>query len=96
MKLTLRRPNENTAELIIETGGAVIRKDLSNYNRDAKKWTVDSSTIEQFITVANELSRFNQQGDIEFVKNIIEAFLTEGEKEELFDHYKESFTNYKS
>ncbi len=78
------RTKDTIAELTIETGNAKFIEDLSNYNRE-KGWFIDEKTIEQFITLANECSRFNKTSDVEFVKSIYDAFLSDSEKSDFLE-----------
>lgn len=78
------RTKDTFAELTIETGNAKFIEDLASYKSD-KGWFVDDNTIDQFITLANELSRFNHQSDVDFVKKIYDAFLSDSEKADFLE-----------
>ena len=84
------RTKETIAELTIETGNARFVEDLASYNWKKKGWFVEDATIEQFITIANDLSRFNIVSDVDFVKKIFDSFLYEGEKEEFLERLNET------
>lgn len=79
------RTKDTFAELTIETGNAKFVEDLASYNREKKGWFVDDDTIEKFISLANELSRFNCQSDVDFVKKIYDAFLNDAERAEFLE-----------
>lgn len=88
MNLKLRTKG-TIAELIIETGNSKIVEDLVSYNKE-KGWHINDETIEQFITLANDSSRFNSVSDVDFVKKIFDAFLSDGEKEEFLNRLNET------
>lgn len=72
-------PRYSTADLIIESGNTKITEDVAYNNK------VDDSLIEQLITVANEMSRYNNVSDVDFVVSIFEAFLNDSEREEFLE-----------
>lgn len=80
------RTKQTFAELKIETGNATFKEDLAEYDSKRKGWFVDDSTIEKFITLTFELSRFNCVNDVELVKKIAENFLNSTEQSELIEH----------
>lgn len=43
-------------------------------------WRVPQGIIEEFITAANEMSRYNEVNDIDFVKMIFDCFLSDYEQ----------------
>lgn len=73
------RTSASFAELIINTGDTKTTSDVSIYS-STRGFIIPDETIEQFITTANEMSRFNQVDDVDFVKKIYDAFLNGSEK----------------
>jgi hypothetical protein len=71
------------AEVQIKSGSATINEDVSKYIGGA--WIVPIATVERFITIANEMSRFNREDDVEFVKKIYDTFLNDSERERFLD-----------
>ena len=84
MNLNLRT-KETFAELTINVGSVANVKEITTYNYENKKWEIEDDLISNFITIANELSRFNHVSDVDFVKKIIESFLCDSEREELIE-----------
>lgn len=70
IKLNCRR---YVASLIIESGNATIKEELCEGDE-----SIDA--LEKFITIANQLSRFNLISDVQFVKNMYDNFLCESEQ----------------
>ena len=85
MELKLRT-NGTLAELTAKANNDEITSDIVIYN-DCKKYHVDESIIENLISVANDISRFNKSSDYSFVYKIVDAFLNDSEREELFENY---------
>ena len=83
MKISTRIKEGSFVELHIDSGDAKLTSDLANLNKG--KWLVPDSTIESLITTANECSRFNGTSDIDFVKNIFDAFLGDSEKQSFLE-----------
>lgn len=79
------RTKSKLAVLTIKTGNAEFVEDLASYNREKERWFVDEDIIEKFISLANDLNRFNGTSDVEFVKNIYEAFLSDNERKEFLE-----------
>jgi hypothetical protein len=77
------RSYESLAECTVSSGGAVIVEDIAYYNATSKCYKAEESFIEGLITAANDLSRFNKITDIDFVHSILEAYVSDSEKEEL-------------
>jgi hypothetical protein len=71
------------AEVHIKSGSATINEDVSKYIGGT--WIVPSATVERFITIANEMSRFNREDDVDFVKKIYDTFLNDSERERFLD-----------
>jgi hypothetical protein len=71
------------AEITIECGNARITEDLTILVNG--EWRVDVGFIENLITVAINLNRFNGKNDVGFVKEIFERFLNDGERKELLE-----------
>jgi len=72
------------AELTIESGNTKINESMTIVDKSGK-FIVPQADIEQLITAANELSRFNNTSDVAFCMSILDAFLNESEKLELID-----------
>lgn len=72
-------------DLTIKTeGGTTTEVDITNPSNGV--YIIDESLRQNFITIANEMSRFNGISDVDFAKEIIENFLTDTEKQELIQH----------
>lgn len=84
MQLKLRT-KDTFAKLTIESGSVKVTEELAIYNGHGNKWIVSESQIEEFITIANDLSRFNKVSDVDFCLNIVSAFLNDGEREEFME-----------
>ena len=70
-------------ELTVRSGNASITEDIvCMKNGDPY---IPEDIIERFITVANEMSRFNDVSDVDFVLKIAEAFLNDSERRELIE-----------
>lgn len=67
--------------LTVESLHTVVEEDVLRLSGNI--WCVPEEQIQEFITAANEMSRFNGESDVKFVKKIIDAFLSDYEKEEL-------------
>ena len=74
------RISHSFVEIQIEIGNTKITENLERSVNG--KWIVPESDIEQFLTIANDCSRFNGVADVDFVKMVADAFLSDGEKEE--------------
>lgn len=83
MDIKTRVKDGSFVELQIESGNTRITEDLATLK--SGKWVVPENEIEQFITIANECSRFNGTSDVDFVKKIFDAFLSDYEKSEFLE-----------
>ena len=81
MLIKTRISHNSFVEIQIEIGNTKITEDLERSVNG--KWIVPESDIEQFLTIANNCSRFNGVADVDFVKMVADAFLSDVEKEEL-------------
>jgi hypothetical protein len=89
MEISVRTKPDSFVELRIDTHNVTITEDLTVTSiYENKKVVVPDATIEQFITVANDCSRFNGISDLDFVKNIYEAFLNDYEREQFLEAIK--------
>jgi hypothetical protein len=82
MELNLRT-HGSIAELIIESGNFKFKEDLAIFKNGT--YQIHISEIENFITIAKEMHAFNGGNDVEFVKMIAEAFLTNSELKQLIE-----------
>lgn len=80
MLIKTRISHNSFVEIQIEIGNTKITEDLERSVNG--KWIVPESDIKQFLTIANDCSRFNGVADVDFVKMVADAFLSDGEKEE--------------
>lgn len=64
--------------LIIESGNTKVTEDLSEGDEV-------NEMIDKLITIANELSRFNDISDVTFVSKIHDAFLNDSEREQFLE-----------
>ena len=80
MLIKTRISHNSFVEIQIEIGNTKITEDLERSVNG--KWIVPESDIEQFLTIANDCSRFNGVADVDFVKMVADAFLSDVEKEE--------------
>jgi hypothetical protein len=80
MLIKTRISRNSFVEIQIESGDTKITERLERSVNG--KWIVPESDIEQFLTIANDCSRFNGVADVDFVKMVADAFLSDGEKEE--------------
>jgi hypothetical protein len=71
------------AELTIKSGNTKIEEDLAILNKGVAK--IPDSDIEKFITIAREMNNFNGKSDVDFVKMIYEAFLSDYERQTFLD-----------
>jgi hypothetical protein len=78
------RTRSYIAELTVESGNAKITEDLAQMN-DVSNAYIPDEEIEKLLTVAREMHLFNKGTDIDFVKMVYEAFLTDGERSEFLD-----------
>lgn len=86
MNIKLRVKTDSFAELRIETHNVTITDDLTVYENN--KWGVPDDTIESFINIARDCNTFNGSTDVEFVKKIYEAFLSDYEREQFLEAIK--------
>lgn len=84
MELNLRTYS-TLAELTIKSGSVKLTEDMAIFDRNVRDWRIPESDIEQFITVANDMSRFNHVSDVDFCKKICDAFLNDTEMKELVE-----------
>lgn len=89
MKIETRQ-NDVFFELTVISGDIKITEDIEVRNGFKPGYIVPDESIENFISIANDMSRFNGTPDIEFVKTIIGAFLNDSERAELIDYLTES------
>lgn len=66
------------AELTIRSGNAKIVEDLAVVKNGIGH--IAESDIEKFVTIAREMNLFNGKSDIDFVKMIYNAFLSDYER----------------
>jgi hypothetical protein len=83
MKITTRVKDGQFVELNIESSSTKITEDLSVLKNGT--WSVPNQDIEQLITAANDCSRFNGIGDVQFVKTIFDSFLSDHEKSKFIE-----------
>lgn len=83
MDIKTRVKDGSFVELQIESGNTKITEDLATLK--SGKWVVPENEIEQFVTIANECSRFNGISDVDFVKKIFDAFLSDYEKSQFLE-----------
>lgn len=69
----------STATVNIETTNVTISEDVDCNGE------VPEELIEEMITAANDLSRFNKVSDVDFVEKIIGSFLNDTEVEQLIE-----------
>jgi dimeric dUTPase (all-alpha-NTP-PPase superfamily) len=72
-------------EITIESDNTKITEGLSFLNRNTKEYEADTDIVEELLTAAFDISRFNKKSDIEMVKEIFEAFLNTSEQEEFLE-----------
>ena len=89
MELSLKTKEEYFAELTINIGNAKIIEDLAKYTTK-EGWGVEESIIENFITIANDLSRFNNTSDVEFAKKILQSCLNSSDRDEILEWLSET------
>ena len=82
MELELRT-RSLIAELTIKSGNAKIEEDLAVLNKGVAK--IPQSDIEKFITIAREMNLFNGKTDVEFVKMVYDAFLSDYERSQFIE-----------
>lgn len=83
MEISLRI-KEKIAEITIEVEGATIKEDIVRYDSMGKSFIVDESFIENLLTIARDLVRFNKESDLDFVKKTM-CFLNNTERKELIE-----------
>ena len=83
MDIKTRVKHDSFVELHIESGNTKLTEDLATLK--SGKWVVPENEIEQFVTIANECSRFNGTSDVDFVKKIFDSFLSDYEKSEFLE-----------
>jgi hypothetical protein len=92
MELNLRAYGTTIAEVVIKSQSTTIIEDVCECNKG--NWEIPDITIEKFITIANEMSRHNEQSDLDFVKKIADSFLSSSEMGELYEWVKSKNTNF--
>lgn len=72
------------AEIVIESGNTKIVEDLATASRGSSCCIPDSE-IENFLTIANEMSRYNNYSDVQFAKLVVDSFLNDSERKQLIE-----------
>jgi len=83
MDITTRIKDGLFVELQVKSENTTLTEDLAVRKKEG--WKVPDLEIEQFISIANECSRFNGTSDVDFVKNIFDNFLNDSEKERFIE-----------
>lgn len=86
---TRTRRSNDVAEIIIDFGNAKVTEDVASY-KVGGGYSVEDKVIEQLISAAFDFSRFNSNPDEDTVLKIIEAFLSDSEKNRLIEKLQES------
>ena len=73
-------------ELTVESDNTTIVEDITFLNPKTKCYEADPDIIEDLITIAFEISRFNKRSDLDMVKEIFESFLNTSEQEEFLEN----------
>ena len=81
------RTYESLCEVEIESENTKIVEDVTFRNR-AREYEADEELIEQLITCAFDMNRFNGKSDVDLVKEIFECFLNNHEKECFIEELK--------
>lgn len=89
MDIEIRTYANTLCEIIVESENTKIAEDLTFYDRDTKKYEVNSNIIEQLITSAFDITKFNGGSDVDLVKEIFEKFLNKHEQDEFLEDIKE-------
>jgi len=76
-----------SAELIVTSGNAKISEDIANIKNGCGYIPLD--LIDHFVTIAREMHNYNKFGsDIEFVKIVYDAFLSDGDRQSFYELIK--------
>ena len=67
------------------TADVIIKSDNTRIEESVSVGIETEEMIDNLITVSNELSRFNNISDVDFVKRIYDNFLNDGEKEQFLE-----------
>lgn len=88
MELNVRTYDDKICEISVKSDHRVFTHDISFFNSETSKFEADAGIIDNLITTAFDISRFNKKSDIEMVKEIFEAFLSSGEQEQFLHELK--------
>lgn len=83
MKISTESNHQSWISLIVVNGSTTISETVSGYYNGSI--SVPESDIEMLITAANDLSRFNGVTDVDFLKKIYDAYLSDNEKIEFLN-----------
>ena len=83
MKISTESNHQSWISLIVINGSTTISETVSGYSNGTL--SVPESDIEMLITAANDLSRFNGVTDVDFLKKIYNAYLSDNEKIEFLN-----------
>lgn len=72
------------AEMVIESGNTKIREDVSEMSKGGG-YIIPDKNIENLITIAFEMSRFNRVSDVSFLKKLYDNFLSDSERDEFME-----------
>ena len=85
MDIEIRTYANTLCEMIVDCDNTKIREDLTFLNIKADKYEVDENIVEQLITAAFDITRFNGRSDVDLVKEIFENFLNSHEQQEFLE-----------
>lgn len=87
MEISSRIKEGQFVELTLKQENTTMVVDLTTIQN--KKWAVPNELIAQFVSLANDCSRFNGVTDVDFVMGIVES-LNESERQELIERLTKS------
>ncbi|AKG94291.1 hypothetical protein AVT42_gp35 [Polaribacter phage P12002S] len=89
MNIEIRTYADTLCEINVESENTKITEDLTILNSKTRKYEADSNIIEELITCAFDVNRFNNNNDVELVKTIFENFLNKHEQDEFLEDINE-------
>ena len=88
MKIEVKTYQKTLCEIKVESNNTIIEESLQYFNRYTQQYLADEDLPEELITAAFEISRFNKKSDVDLVREIIESFLNDSERDLLISYYK--------
>lgn len=84
MEITFRSKGDYIAELTVKSENTTISEDVLDFGKDRKRHVKDG-VFQSLINAAFEVKRFDRTSDVDTVKEIFDAFLSDTERQQFID-----------